>query len=236
MPIPNGSTDTIQGATYLKNRQQAVLVIFAFSSFMVILDAASLPIPLPSILKDLGGTLDAVTWVFGAFILAFAIFLLPCGRLADGYGRRVLFLSGGTVFAFGSLAAALAPSMTVLIGALAVQGIGAAMLEPAAHALIVATFPPEQHKGAFGAQRVGVFLGAALGPILSGGLTTVLSWHSIFWLNLLMGGAVVAGAVFVLPESRAAEASRRLDLPGLVLGASGLFFLLFSLIEGVRLG
>ena len=217
-------------------RQWAMLVVFTLSSFLVILNAASLPIPLPSIQEDLGGTLDEITWVFGAFILTFAVFLLPFARLADIYGRRMLLIWGVTVFTLASLAAALTPSMEFLIGALAVQGLGAAMVEPAVRALLKATFPPERQSLAFGVQRAGFFAAAAAGPILSGFLTTVLSWEYVFWLNVAVGVVVLAGAVPVIPESRAQGVSRRLDWAGLLLGAAGIFFLVFPIIEGTRLG
>jgi MFS family permease len=110
------------------------------------------------------------------------------------------------------------------------------MLEPAARAVIRSTFSPEQHRVAFGLQRASVFAGAALGPILSGCITTVFSWRYLFWLNLLLAATVVAGAVLLLPASRASQTGRRFDLPGLLLGAPGLFFLMFPLIEGARLG
>lgn len=213
-----------------------MLVIFTLSSFLVVLDFGSIFIPLPQVLEDLGGTLDEVTWVIGAFVLTFAVFLLPFAKLADIYDRRMLFISGVTVFTVASLACALAPSMEFLIGARVVLGAGAAIVEAAIYALIKSTFPRERQSLAFRVQGIAFVLGALVAPILSGAITTGLSWEYIFWLNVAVGVVVLAAAVVVVPASRDEDASRRLDVPGLVFGGVGLFALFFAIIEGSRLG
>lgn len=213
-----------------------MLTILTMSSFVVVLDFGSMFIPLPSMLEDLGGTLDELTWVLVAFILAFAVFLLPCAALADRYGRRRLFLAGVAVFTGASLACALAPSLEFLIGARVVLGIGAAMVEAAVFALIKATFPREQRTLAYRVQGAAFVMGALVAPILSGAITTGLSWEYIFWLNVVVGVVILVGALLVIPESRAGSVSQRFDVPGLVFVAAGLFFLFFAVIEGARFG
>lgn len=225
-----------RGPARLGRRRWAMLGIFTLSSFIVVLDFGSFFIPLPSIMEDLGGTLDEVTWVIGAFILAFAVFLLPFGRLADMYDSRLLFLSGVTVFILASVACALAPSIEFLIGARAVLGTGAAMLEASVYALIKSTFSPERQSLAFRVQGSAFILGAFLAPILSGAITTGLSWEYIFWLNVVVGVGVFAGALPLIPASRGEGESRRLDVTGLVSGGTGLFALFFAIIEGSRFG
>lgn len=221
---------------HLGRRQWAMLIILTLSSFIVVLDFASVFIPLPTIMEGLGGTLDEATWVIAGFTLAFAVFLLPCSTLADLYGRRRLFLSGVTVFTVASLICALAPSIEFLIGARFVLGIGAAMIETAVFALIKNTIPDERQGLAFKVQGIAFVGGALVAPILSGSITTVLSWEYIFWLNVLVGVVVVAVALRVVPESRVRQVSRKLDIPGLVSGGIGLFFLVFAIIEGSRFG
>jgi EmrB/QacA subfamily drug resistance transporter len=225
-----------EGSAHLGRRRWATLVILTLSTFIVTLDSAVVFIALPAILQDLGGTLDEATWVIAAFVLSFAVFLLPFGRLADIYGRRFLFMSGIVVFALASLGCALAPSMEFLIGARVVQGIGAAMVEPTVLAIIKATFPSERLGLAFGVQGIAAVLGAAFGPILGGIITTALSWEYIFLLNVPVGVVAVAGALLVVPESRAEGVSRRLDLPGLLFSGTSVFFLVFAIVEGERFG
>ncbi|WP_324212510.1 MFS transporter [Lentibacillus sp.] len=206
------------------------------SSFVVVLDFASIFIPLPTIMEDLDGTLDEATWVITAFILAFAVFLLPSSKFANNHGRRRLFLYGVTVFTTASIACAIAPSMGFLIGARVVLGIGAAMVEAAVFALIKAAIPNEKQSLAFKVQGIAFILGALLGTPLSGAITTSLSWEYIFWLNVLVGVAVVLVAPLVIPKSGSLQGSGKSDILGLVLSGAGLFLLFFAIIEGERIG
>lgn len=223
------------GSPGLTRRQVAVLATVTLASFIVVLDAAVVFIPLPAILRDLEGTLDQGAWVLGAFVLVFAIFLLPAIRLAARYDRRALFVVGMVVFAAASVGCALAPSMPVLLGARAVQGLGAAFTEAAVFTLIKAVLPEQERDRAFGVQTGAVGLGAVLGPILGGVVTTGLSWHFVFWLNVLVGVAVVGAALVVLPSSRDGAAVS-LDSLGVLLGGSGLFLVTFGVIEGQPFG
>ncbi len=213
-----------------------MLVLLALASFVVILNAAALPIPLPSIMEDFGATLEEITWVLGAFLTVFALLLIPCARLGDICGRRQLFLTGISIIAVASAASAAAPSIGFLVTAQAVLGAGAAMVEPAIHATIRTTIPAQLQRRAFGIQAGGFFAGGALGPLLSGALTTALSWEFIFWMDTLLAVAVLIGAVLLLPDSRALYPPRRMDWPGLSSGALAVVALMFGLIEGATRG
>lgn len=217
-------------------QQTAMLILLALASFVVILNAAALPIPLPSIMEDLSAKVDEIAWVLGAFIVVFAILLLPCARLGDVYGRRRLFLLGISLVTVASLACALSPSVGFLIGAQAVLGAGAAMVEPATFGIITATVPAAWQRRAFGMQTAGFFAGGGLGPLLSGAITTGMSWQFLFWLDALLGVLIVVGAALVLPESRTKNPVHQWDLRGFALGAVGLVALMFAVIEGTRLG
>lgn len=223
-------------STALTSRQWITLIVLTLSTLIVLLDGSVVFIALPKILQDLGGTLDQGSWVLAGFILSFVVFLLVFGKLGDLFGRRRLFVLGITLFTLASLACALAPSMPFLIGARVVQGIGAAMVEPTVLALIRSTFPPERLGLAFGVQGSAAGIGASLGPILGGAITTGLSWPYIFLINVPIGLIAIIGALLTLPESRSETAAWRPDIPGLLLSAAGLFCLVFALVEGERLG
>lgn len=220
----------------LSARRTTMLVLLALASFVVILNAAALPVPLPSIMEEFDATLDEITWVLAAFIVTFAVFLLPAARLGDIYGRRRLFLIGIAVVAVASLSCALAPTIGFLVCAQAVLGAGAAMVEPAIFATITTTIPPELQRRAFGVQSAGFFAGGALGPVLSGAVTTGLSWEFLFWLDTLVAVVVLVGAWRVLPDSHAERRPRRWGLSELACGAAGIAALMVALIEGPRVG
>lgn len=221
----------------LPKEQSAVLATLTVSSFVVVLDSAVVFIPLPAILQQLHGTLDQGAWVLGAFILVFAVALLPCLRLAEFCDRRRLFLSGVAVFTLASLVCALAPSMQVLLGARAVQGLGAALLEVSVFTLITSVIQEDKRPRAFKVQGAAVGLGALLGPILGGVITTGLSWRYIFWLNVVVGIAVAVVAARTIPVSRTGDiGDRGIDVRGVLSGGLGLFLLLFGVTEGAVFG
>jgi EmrB/QacA subfamily drug resistance transporter len=216
--------------------ETAVLAVLLVGAFILVFDSAAVVIPLPAILRDLGGTIDEATWAYAAFILAFAMFLLPAARAAEARRRRLLFVSGMAIFTLASLACALAPSMGFLIGVRAVQGLGAALAEPAIYSLVRAAFQGERRERALGAHRAAFGLAALSAPIVSGLITTGLSWEGVFYLDVAAGAVAVAGGVLVVREPRAGDAWRSLDMPGVLLGGIGLVAVLFAIVEGTRFG
>jgi EmrB/QacA subfamily drug resistance transporter len=207
------------------------LALLLLVQFMVVLDIAIVNVALPSIQTDLGFSQENLQWVISAYALLFGGFLLLGGRAADLLGRRRLFLAGIVVFTVASFISGLAWSEGALIGARALQGLGAALVTPAALSIISTTFTEgsERNKalGAWGA--VGAF-GAVAGVLLGGVLTDLLSWEWIFFVNVPVGIAAFALTPFLIGESRDATA-KSFDLPGAVLVTGGLVVLVYAITQ-----
>jgi EmrB/QacA subfamily drug resistance transporter len=212
------------------------LALLSAVQFMVVLDIAVVKVALPSIKVDLGFSEQNLQWVISAYALVFGGFLLLGGRAADVLGRRRLFLAGLIVFTVASLLAGLAWSEGSLIGARALQGLGAAVISPAALSILSVTFAEGRERnialGVWGA--VGGF-GAAAGVLLGGVLTDALSWSWIFFVNVPVGAAAFALAPFLLTESRDATV-KRFDIPGGVLVTSGLSSLVYAITQAGQEG
>src|SRR3954470_5076379 len=188
------------------SRRWLALALLCIVQFMVVLDIAIVNVALPSIKSDLGFSQADLQWVISAYALVFGGFLLLGGRAADMLGRRRVFLVGIVVFTVASLLAGLAWSESSLIAARAAQGLGAAIITPAALSILSTTFVEGRERnialGAWGA--VGGF-GAVAGVLLGGVLTDALSWSWIFFVNVPVGIAAFVLAPFLLEESRDAE-------------------------------
>jgi EmrB/QacA subfamily drug resistance transporter len=207
------------------------LALLCVVQFMVVLDIAIVNVALPSIQVDLGFSQENLQWVISAYALVFGGFLLLGGRAADLLGRRRVFFVGLAVFSVGSLLAGLAWSEASLIGARSVQGLGAAVISPAALSILTTTFSEGRERnialGAWGA--VGGF-GAAAGVLLGGVFTDALSWEWIFFINLPVGATAMALAPLLLSESRDARV-RRFDALGAVLVTVGLSTAVFGITQ-----
>ena len=217
-------------------RKWLALALLLGVQFMVVLDIAIVNVALPSIQKDLGFSERNLQWIVSAYALLFGGLLLLGGRVADLLGRRRLFIGGLVVFTAASLASGLAWSEGVLIGARALQGFGAALITPAALSILTTTFTEGKERntalGAWGA--VGAF-GAVAGVLLGGILTSALSWHWIFYVNVPVGILGLALAPFFLAESRDATA-KSFDVPGAVLVTGGLVTLVYAITQANSYG
>src|SRR5215203_1358983 len=189
-------------------RKWLALALLLGVQFMVVLDIAIVNVALPSIQTDLGFSQENLQWVVSAYALFFGGFLLLGGRTADLLGRRRIFLVGIVIFTLASLLSGFAWSEGALIGARALQGLGAALITPAALSILTTTFAEGKERnsalGAWGA--VGAF-GAVAGVLLGGVLTDALSWEWIFFVNVPVGLLGLVLAPFLLNESRDARAS-----------------------------
>src|SRR3712207_6606249 len=198
---------------------------------MVVLDIAIVNVALPSIQTDLGFSQENLQWVVSAYALLFGGFLLLGGRVADLIGRRRVFIAGVAVFTIASLISGLATGEAMLIAARALQGLGAAMITPAALSILTTTFAEGKERnaalGAWGA--VGAF-GAVAGVLLGGILTDLLSWEWIFYVNAPVGVGAFLLAPVLLAESRDATA-RSFDLPGAGLVTGGLVVLVYAITD-----
>jgi EmrB/QacA subfamily drug resistance transporter len=214
-------------------RRWWILVAVSLATFMTYLDNNVVNVAIPTIQRSLHLSIADLEWVVSSYILVFAGLLLVGGRLADIYGRRRLFMTGLTVFTLASLGAGLAGSGAVLIGARALQGLGAAMLVPTTLALIMANFDDVRERTtAIGVWTAISAMALAFGPLIGGFISQHLHWGWIFFINVPVGVATFAIAAITMTESREDSAVRRLDLPGLVTSAIALFSLTYALIEG----
>jgi EmrB/QacA subfamily drug resistance transporter len=219
-----------------ENRKWWTLGAVAFGLFMIMLDNTIVNVALPSIQRNLGIGISELEWVVNGYALTFAVLMLTGGKLADLLGRRAIFIVGLAIFTGASLACGLAPSAGVLIGARVVQGVGAALMNPATLSIITATFPPRQRGMAIGIWAGVSALALAIGPLLGGVITQHISWNWIFFINVPVGILAIGVARLVIQETRDTSAEQRLDLPGLLTSAIGLFALTYALIEANSYG
>jgi EmrB/QacA subfamily drug resistance transporter len=210
-------------------RRWSALALIVTAQFMVILDVAIVNVALPSIKSDLGFSQANLQWVISAYAIMFGGALLLGGRLADLLGRRRLFIAGLALFATSSLLCGLAWSETSLIGFRGVQGLGGALLAPAALSLLMTTFAEGRERNlALGIYGAASGSGAAAGVLLGGILTSYLSWSWIFFINVPVGVAAIALTPILLRESRADSAHRHFDFPGAVSITAGLMLLVYA--------
>ncbi|MGZ8782535.1 MAG: MFS transporter [Gaiellaceae bacterium] len=218
-----------------ERRKWGTLAAVSFGLFMIMLDNTVVNVALPSIQDDLGADLSQLQWIVTGYALSFAALMLIGGKLADAYGRRLIFVLGIVLFTAASLWCGLADSSEMLIAARVVQGVGAALMNPATLSIIAATFPPKERGMAIGIWAGVSALALAIGPLVGGLLTQHLSWHWIFFINIPVGAVAIAASYLLITESRD-ETHESLDLPGLVTSALGLFALTYGLIEANEYG
>jgi EmrB/QacA subfamily drug resistance transporter len=212
-----------------RDSRWAALALIVTAQFMVILDVAIVNVALPSIKTDLHFSQENLQWVVSAYAILFGGALLLGGRLADLFGRRRLFVAGLALFAASSLLCGLAWSEASLIGFRALQGLGGALLAPAALSLLMTTFSEGRERNlALGIYGAASGSGAAVGVLLGGLLTSYLSWSWIFFINVPVGLAAIALAPVLLRESRADLAHRHFDLPGAVSVTAGLMLVVYA--------
>ena len=221
------STDTLRKAS----NPWLVLAIVCLAQFMVVLDSTVVNVALPTLQTELDFSSSSLPWVINAYTLMFGGFLLLGGRAADLFGRRRLFLAGVIAFTAASLLDGLAPSANTLIIARGLQGLGAALVSPAALSIVTTTFadgkPRTKAMGVWAAIAVG---GAALGLLLGGILTEYASWRWIFFVNIPIGFVTYLLARRFVPESRVTEHSG-FDLAGAVTVTAGLILLVTGIVK-----
>jgi EmrB/QacA subfamily drug resistance transporter len=219
-----------------ENRKWWTLAAVSFGLFMIMLDNTVVNVALPSMQKSLHIGPNELEWIVVGYALTFATLMLTGGKLADLYGRRLLFIVGLAIFTGASLACGLAPTAGALIAARVVQGVGAAIMNPATLGIITATFPPRQRGTAIGIWAGTSAMALAIGPLVGGLLTEKANWSWIFYINVPVGIAGILVARWAIEESRDTSHEQRLDLPGLLSSGVGLFALTYGLIEANRHG
>jgi EmrB/QacA subfamily drug resistance transporter len=219
-----------------ENRRWWTLVAVSFGLFMIMLDNTIVNVALPTIQRSLHLQISELEWVVTGYALTFGALMLTGGKLADLLGRRAVFVGGLVVFTLSSLACGLAGSASVLIAARVVQGVGAALMNPATLSIITVTFPPRERGTAIGIWAGVSALALAIGPLTGGLITEHVNWNWIFFINVPIGALAIVAALVLIPESRDTSAEQRPDIPGLASSALGLFALSYGLIEANRYG
>ncbi len=214
-----------------------VLVLVCLAQFMVILDATIVNVALPSIQRDLEMSNATLQWVVNAYALLFGGFLLLGGRAGDLIGRKRIFLAGVVVFTLASIVCGIAQDETWLIVARGAQGLGAALVSPAALSIVTTTFSEGAERtramGVWAAIAVG---GGAVGLVLGGVLTETLSWPWIFFVNGPVGIAAFILSLLLVPESKDEKSHRTFDLPGALTVTAGLIALVFGIVRSGEAG
>ncbi len=214
-----------------------ILVIACLAQFMVVLDATIVNVALPSIQRGLHFSTANLAWVINAYTLVFGGFLMLGGRAADLLGRRRLFLAGVALFSLASLLNGLSSSSAMLIGGRGLQGLGGALVSPAALSIITTTFTePGERTRALGVWSAIAASGTAVGLLLGGALTSLASWQWIFFVNVPVGFVAVLLALRFVPESRADLGHRSFDLTGAVTVTAGLVAIVFGIIKAQAWG
>ena len=208
--------------------------IVCLALFMGMLDNLVVVTALPSIGRSLHAAVPDLEWIVNAYTLTFAVLLMPASALGDRFGRKRVLLFGVTLFAAGSISAALAGSATLLIAARALQGVGGAMITPLTLTMLTRAFPAEQRAAAIGLWSGVSGLGLAAGPLIGGAIVNGLSWNAIFWVNVPVAILLLILGNWRLEESRGVPVP--LDLPGIALVGLGLFGIVYGLIRGNSLG
>ncbi len=220
-----------------ERRRWIALALLCVAQFMVVLDASIVNVALPSIGTALDFSQDNLSWVVNAYVLTFGGFLLLGGRMADLLGRRRVFMGGLILFAIASLAGGLAANDGQLIAARAVQGLGAAILSPAALSIVTTTFRDGSERNkALGVWGAVAGSGGAAGVLLGGVLTEYLGWEWVLWVNVPIGIAAAAIAPTLLAESRSESESRTFDAAGAISITVALSVLVYAVVDANSAG
>ncbi|SLN66893.1 Multidrug resistance protein stp [Roseovarius albus] len=217
-------------------RKWWTLIAMALSGGLIMLDETVVGIALPTLRNDLNMSQTSAHWVISIYMLVFACCAAAGGRLGDIVGFRKLLIIGAALFALGSLACGLASDGVMLIAARAVQGLGAAAIFPMTVAMIMVVFPKDQRGIAIGTLAAISTVFLALGPIVGGYLSEVVSWRWIFWINVPVVVAATAIVVVAFPRQPSRDARERFDTSGFVTLTAGLTLLVFSIMQGPTVG
>jgi EmrB/QacA subfamily drug resistance transporter len=218
------------------NRRWWVLATMVGALSMLMLDTTVVSVALPTIEHDLGVSQTGVQWIVNAYLLAFAALVAVGGRLADLIGAERTFRAGAGIFIAASAACGVAPSAAVLVAARAVQGAGAAMMAPATSAIIMNAFGPSERGRAMGIYSGVSMIFLALGPLIGGTLTDLVSWRAVFFVNLPIGMLMLALARVTLPRPSAARSLAGMDWFGTALLVGSLGALVLGLMQGSSWG
>ena len=210
--------------------ERLTLFAMCFGLFMIMLDNTIVNVALPSIQRELHIRPETLAWTVNAYVVPFAALILLGGKLGDRFGRRRMFVVGLSIFTCASAACALSSTAGTLVAARAIQGAGAALMNPLSLSILVATFPPKRLPAAIGIWAGISGLGLAIGPLLGGVLVENANWSAVFWINVPIGLIAVVVTLWAVRESWDVS-GRSLDLPGASLVTASLFCVVWGLIK-----
>ena len=212
------------------------LAAASFALFAIAISSTGITDVLTDMGNDLNTSTSEQTWIINAYMLVVAAFVVAGGQLGDIYGRRKMFVIGVCVFMAGSVLIAIAGNTDGVIAGRVVQGMGAAAIMPATLSIIDVAFPPRQRSLAFGVWGAVIGIGFALGPLVGGLLTELLSWHWLFWINVPICATALSFAFWAVSESRDEGRSRSVDFIGIAILAIAMFAIVLGLDQGEQWG
>src|SRR6201997_2725265 len=208
-----------------ENKKWWTLAAVSFGLFMIMLDNTIVNVALPTIQSSLHLKVSELEWVVTGYALTFGALMLTGGKLADLFGRRLIFVVGLVIFTLSSLGCGLAGGASILIAARVVQGVGAALMNPSTLSIITVTFPPKQRGTAIGIWAGVSALALAIGPLTGGLITEHINWNWIFFINVPIGAVAIVVSQLAIRESRDTSHEQSIDLPGLITSGAFLFSL-----------
>ncbi|MCX5847956.1 MAG: MFS transporter [Deltaproteobacteria bacterium] len=209
-------------------KQLSILLVTTLSSFLTPFMGSAVNVALPAIAKELSMNALSLSWVASSFILAAAITLIPLGRLADIYGRRIVFLYGASIFTVASSFCILSPTQSFLIAARAIQGIGGAMIFSTGTAMLISAYPPAERGKFLGINITAVYVGLTIGPFIGGLLTQYLGWRYIFLFTVFLGATIIFITTSMVEEEWPENKDEGFDIFGSLLYAFALFAIMYG--------
>jgi EmrB/QacA subfamily drug resistance transporter len=217
-------------------RKWAPLFVLSLSLMIILIDMTLLNVALATIIRELNTSIQKIQWVITAYSLTIAALMITGGRLGDLFGRKKMFVLGAIIFAVGSYVCSISHNVPMMIvGESIIEGIGAALMMPATMSLLVSTYRGKDRGIAFGIWGGVAGASTAIGPLLGGWITSSYSWRWAFRINIFVAAVLVAGS-FMIKEYRDREEKPQLDWIGVLLSSSGLFFLVWGIIESATYG
>ncbi|HWJ63750.1 MAG TPA: MFS transporter, partial [Acidimicrobiales bacterium] len=221
----------------LDPRRWITLAIILTAVLIAALDSTVLNVAIPTILEEFDTTLPALQWVVTGYSLTFAALLIIGGRLGDIFGARRMFIVGAALFGVGSFLASISNGVVALvIGEAVIEGMGASLMLPATMGILSSTFTGRERATAFATWGAAMGAAVAFGPLIGGFLTTNYSWRWAFRINVMVVPFAIGGALLFMPKSVLSGRRERIDVPGALLIASGMFLLVFGISEGATYG
>src|SRR3954452_22510183 len=232
---PNSGHENRARKVAVTSVQRWTLILVCTSTAVLLINVSAPNVALEAIARDLQASFTDLQWVLSGYALVLAVFQLTAGSLADLFGRRKLFVIGVCLFTVASALCANATSAGLLIGARALQGLGAAIMFPSSLALLAQEFQGPARSRAIGIWGAVIGLAFAAGPLVGGVLVDTVGWQAIFWLGVLLGVPTTVLALTKVGESRDPDPSP-VDWPGVVSLSLGLFLIVFAVLRGNALG